>query len=59
MCPTGKIPYDSPREARAAALAFKGRTRNYSTGKRVLKNKTPQRSYWCEICGKYHLTSKN
>lgn len=59
MCETGKQEYSSAREAREAVNAFKARHRNFSTGKRVKKNYVPQRAYKCDICGHYHVTSKN
>jgi hypothetical protein len=30
---------------------------NIKRSKRLRKNKTPQRSYFCSICNAYHLTS--
>jgi hypothetical protein len=57
-----KIPYNSFREAQEVLNSVKdhkytdGKRRNRHMGN---KSKRPIRSYKCDICNKWHLTSKN
>jgi len=58
----GKIQYNSFREAQEV-INYAKNHRRYFRGKRVnrkigKKDIRPQRSYKCEVCGFWHLTSQ-
>ena len=61
MCCSGKIEYNSFREARGVINASK--KHRYKDGKRInrlmgRKDKQLQRSYKCNECGHWHITSQ-
>ena len=53
MC--NKVSYDSKREANTVLNSFHKNHRGGNTHK--FRDKIPCRSYHCEVCGKWHLTS--
>ena len=59
-CPTGKLSFDTCFEAQKVINSASKRKRVYDGKKRVNRgqNKRPKRAYRCELCNKWHLTSK-
>lgn len=52
-----KVTYETFNEAQKAVQGFK-KGRAYGKSRRRLATKKPKRAYKCDICGKYHITSK-